>query len=66
MTTISFETLSKREKKQENANLEVEMKDNDNFTITWLEYGVFDVVVQYVNLVTSDRGVPETCMIKQT
>lgn len=40
-------------------DLEVEMEENDHFTVTGLEEGMFDVVVQDIHLVSSHRREPE-------
>lgn len=42
-------------------NLEVEMQDDDHFSITWLEYGMLDVVVQDVHFIAAHRCETETC-----
>jgi hypothetical protein len=38
----------------------VEVKQNDHFTITWLENSMFDVVVQDVDFVSTNGSETET------
>lgn len=38
----------------------MEMQQNDHFIVAWLEECMFDVVVENVNFVAPQRGVPKT------
>lgn len=40
------------------------MQQNDHFTVAWLEKGVFYVIIQDVDFVTSNRSVSETVGVR--
>jgi len=45
--------------KKTEINLQMEVQEDDHFSVTGLEEGMFDVVVQDVHLISTDRCVAE-------